>query len=274
ADVGVAMGMRGTEVAKQAADIILSDDNFATIVAAIEEGRAIKQNIRRFVSYVFTSNVAELVPFLLYIFLPIPLPLAIVQVLAIDLGTDVLPALALGVEPASPATLRVPPEPPRKPILTRELGLRTFFLYGAVEALLGVFAHFGFYWAHGWRPFASLEPSRALEREAATMTFVGIVSGQIGCLLAQRDGPLRKRLAFWSNPWVAAGLALEVALAIALLYVPGLNGLFAMAPVGPAWLLWLPGGAAAMVLVDALRRAALARGSRRKPPLPAGFGGV
>ncbi|WP_437311859.1 cation-translocating P-type ATPase [Sorangium sp. So ce388] len=234
--------------------------NFATIVAAIEEGRAIKQNIRRFVSYVFTSNVAELVPFLLYIFFPIPLPLAIVQVLAIDLGTDVLPALALGVEAASPAALRVPPEPPRKPILTRELALRTFFLYGAVEALLGVAAYFGSYWAHGWRPFNALEPFRALEREAATMTFVGIVSGQIGCLFAQRDGPLRKRLAFWSNPWVAAGLSIEVALAIALLYVPGLNRMFAMAPVGSAWLLWLPGGAAAMVLVDALRRVVLARG--------------
>lgn len=270
ADVGVAMGLRGTEVAKQAADIILSDDNFATIVAAIEEGRAIKQNIRRFVSYVFTSNVAELVPFLLYIFLPIPLPLAIVQVLAIDLGTDVLPALALGVEPASPATLHAPPEPPRRPILTRALALRTFFLHGVVEALLGVIAYFGFYWAHGWRPFESLEPFRALERGAATMTFVGIVAGQIGCLFAQRDGPLLKRLAFWSNPWVAAGLATEVALAIALLYVPGLNRMFAMAPVGPAWLLWLPGGAAVMVLGDALRRAMEAR-TRRSCGMAANF---
>ena len=98
ADVGVAMGKRGTEVAKQAADIVLSDDNFATIVAAVEEGRSIKSNIRRFASYVFTSNVAELVPFVLYIFLPIPLPLAVIQVLAIDVGTDLLPALALGAE--------------------------------------------------------------------------------------------------------------------------------------------------------------------------------
>ncbi|XXY55235.1 cation transporting ATPase C-terminal domain-containing protein [Sorangium sp. So ce269] len=94
------------------------------------------------------------------------------------------------------------------------------------------------------------------------MTFLGIVSGQVGCLFAQRDGPLRKRLAFWSNPWVAAGLSIEVALAIALLYLPGLNRLFAMAQVGPAWLLWLPGGAAAMVLVDGLRRARTER-----PPL-------
>lgn len=265
ADVGVAMGLRGTEVAKQAADIILSDDNFATLVAAIEEGRAIKQNIRRFVSYIYTSNVAELVPFLFYIFLPIPLPLAIVQVLAIELGTDVLPALALGVEPPSPATLVVPPEPPRRPLLTRELALRTFLLYGAVEALLGMSAYFGFYWAHGYRPFDSLEPFRALERGAATMTFVGIVAGQIGCLIVQRDGPLLKRLAVWSNPWVAAGLAVEVALVFALLYVPGLNRIFAMAPVGLAWLLVLPAGAAVMVLVDALRRLIV-----RAPPASAG----
>ena len=102
ADVGVAMGLRGTEVAKQAADIILADDNFATIVAAVEEGRAIKANIRRFVSYVFTSNVAELMPFIAYVFFAVPLPLAIIQVLAIDLGTDLLPALALGAEPPMP----------------------------------------------------------------------------------------------------------------------------------------------------------------------------
>jgi magnesium-transporting ATPase (P-type) len=158
------------------------------------------------------------------------------------------------VEPPSPATLHVPPEPPRKPILTRALALRTFLLYGITEALLGVLAYFGYYWAHGYQPFESLDPFRALEREAATMTFIGIVAGQIGCLFAQRDGPLKKRLAFWSNSWATLGLLLEVALAIALIYAPGLNRLFAMAPVGPAWLLVLPMGAAVMVLVDALRR--------------------
>jgi magnesium-transporting ATPase (P-type) len=108
ADVGIAMG-RGTEIAKQASDVILFDENFATIVAAIEQGRGIKKNIQKFISYVSTSDVAELVPFICYVLLPIPLPLTILQVLAIDLGTDVFPALALGLERPAPRTLDVPP---------------------------------------------------------------------------------------------------------------------------------------------------------------------
>lgn len=122
ADVGVAMGLRGIEVAKQAADIVLADDNFATIVAAIEEGRAIKANIRRFVSYVFVSNVAQLVPFLAYLLLSLPLALTIMQALGISIGTDLLPALALGCEPASAHTMDRPPEPPKRPLLTLPLG--------------------------------------------------------------------------------------------------------------------------------------------------------
>jgi magnesium-transporting ATPase (P-type) len=138
ADVGIAMGLRGTEVAKQASDIVLLDDNFATIVAAIEEGRAIKRNIRRFASYVFASNVSELVPFLAYVFCSLPLPLTILQVLAIDLGTDLLPALALGVERPSPRTLDRPPEPARSPLLTRALAIQTFLFFGSIEAALGM----------------------------------------------------------------------------------------------------------------------------------------
>ena len=254
ADVGVAMGRRGTEVAKQAADIVLGDDNFATIVAAIEEGRSIKANIRRFVSYVFTSNVAELAPFLLYIFLPVPLPLTVAQVLAIDLGTDLLPALALGAEPPSARIIDRPPEPPRRPLLTRALALRTFLFFGVLEAALGLVAFFGYYLAAGWRPFASLDPYHAIEREAVTLTFLGIVAGQVGCLFAQRDGPLRARLSLRTNRLIGWGLAFELTMALVLVYVPGLNRLFSMAPVAWPWLLVLPAGAAAFILLDLARR--------------------
>ena len=95
ADIGVAMGIAGTDVAKEAADMILTDDNFATIVNAIEEGRAVYDNIRRFVTYIFTSNIPELVPFILFVLFRIPLALTVMQILAIDLGTDMVPALAL-----------------------------------------------------------------------------------------------------------------------------------------------------------------------------------
>jgi magnesium-transporting ATPase (P-type) len=259
ADVGVAMGRRGTEVAKQAADIVLSDDNFATIVAAIEEGRSIKRNIRRFVSYVFTSNVAEVLPFLLYVFLPIPLPLAIMQVLAIDLGTDLLPALALGVEPASAGTLNQPPEPPRRPLLTPPLLALTFLFFGPIEAALGLAGFFGVYVAEGWQPFESLASYADVDRQAMTLTFLGIVAGQIGCLIAQRDGSLRARLSTRRNRWLLLGLGVEVALALLLVYVPGLNRTFSMTAVAPVWLLILPLGAAAFVLLDLARRSVPSR---------------
>ena len=100
ADIGIAMGVTGTDVARQAADMVLLDDNFASIVAAIEEGRAVYDNIRKFLTYILTSNVPELVPYLAYAFFNVPLALTILQILAVDLGTDMVPALGLGAEKA------------------------------------------------------------------------------------------------------------------------------------------------------------------------------
>jgi sodium/potassium-transporting ATPase subunit alpha len=109
ADIGIAMGIAGTDVAKEAADVILLDDNFASIVAAIEEGRAVFENIRKFLTYILSSNIPELVPYLAFVLLRIPLPLTIIQILAVDLGTDMLPALALGAEKPDPGVMHRPP---------------------------------------------------------------------------------------------------------------------------------------------------------------------
>ena len=109
ADIGIAMGIAGTDVAKEAADMILLDDNFASIVAAIEEGRAVFENIRKFLTYILTSNIPELVPYLAFVLFRIPLPLTIIQILAVDLGTDMLPALALGAEKPDPGAMQRPP---------------------------------------------------------------------------------------------------------------------------------------------------------------------
>ena len=119
ADIGVAMGISGTDVAKEAADMILTDDNFASIVNAIEEGRAVYDNIRRFVGYIFTSNIPELVPFLLMVIFRIPLALTVMQILAIDLGTDMVPALALGTEAPEPGIMNRPPRPRNERLLNR-----------------------------------------------------------------------------------------------------------------------------------------------------------
>lgn len=254
ADVGVAMGRRGTEVAKQAADVVLADDNFATIVAAIEEGRSIRANIRRFISYVFTSNVAEMTPFLVYIFLPVPLGLAVIQALAIDVGTDLLPALGLGAERPAPGVMAVPPERPSRPLLTRALGLRTFLFFGVVEAALGLAGFFSYYLWAGWRPGDSFAPFEGIAHEATTVTFLAIVGGQVACLFAQRDGSFWRRLSLRSNRWIVAGLVFELVLSMTLVYVPGLNGIFSMAAVAPQWLVALPLATIAFLSLDGLRR--------------------
>ena len=135
ANIGIAMGLNGTDVAREAADIVLIDDNFATIVSAIEQGRAVYQNIRKFITYILSSNIPELVPFLAMVFFKIPPALVVLQILAIDLGTDMLPALALGAEEPEAGTLLRPPRKKSKPLLDRSLLLRAFCFLGLIEGL-------------------------------------------------------------------------------------------------------------------------------------------
>ena len=104
ANIGVAMGITGTDVAKEAATIVLTDDNFATIVGAVEEGRVVYDNMKKFLAYIFAHATPEVIPFVFFVLFEVPLPLMVMQILAIDLGTETLPALALGVEPASPTS--------------------------------------------------------------------------------------------------------------------------------------------------------------------------
>ena len=149
ADVGVAMGISGTDVSRHAADIVLLDDNFASIVAAIEEGRGVFDNIRKFTTYVMTSNVPELVPYLAFVLLRIPLPLTIIQVLAVDLGTDMLPALGLGAERPDPDVMRRPPRAKHDRLIDYRLIRRVYLLLGVVESIAAMTAYAFVH--HGWR---------------------------------------------------------------------------------------------------------------------------
>ena len=240
ADIGVAMGRRGTDVAKEAADMILLDDNFATVVAAVEEGRAVYDNIRRFTVYHFCSNVGELLPFVVWGLSggAIPLPLTVMQVLAIDLGTDMLPAIALGTERAEPGTMTRAPRPRGERLLGLRVLSRAYGFVGLIEAIAGLAGFLLSFLLSGWRPGAPLPASGTAYIQATTMTQTGIVMGQVGAGMSMRTN---RRSVFsiglFSNRFLLVAIAFELGLAAALIYVPGLNGAFHQAPIGvPEWL--------------------------------------
>ncbi len=261
AAIGVAMGS-GTDVAKETADMILLDDNFASIVAAVEEGRAVYDNIRRFASYHFCSNVGELVPFLVWGLSggAIPLPLVVMQVLAIDLGTDMLPAIALGTERAEPGTMERGPRPRSERLLSARVLARVYGFVGPLEGLAGLSSFFFSYLLGGWHPGSAIPDTGARYVQATTMTQTGIVMGQVGAGFAMRTNRQSVfSVGLLSNRFLLAGVALELALAAALIYVPGLNGAFHQRPIGPwHWLflvLWPP----VVLGAEELRKAALRR---------------
>jgi magnesium-transporting ATPase (P-type) len=226
ADIGVAMGASGTDVAREAAVMVLLDDSFASIAAAVERGRSVYQNIRTFLIYVFTSNVGELVPILVATFAGFPLvPLSAVQVLAIDLGSDVLPALALGTLQPEPGTMDRPPRNPREPLFSGAVVRRILFLGGFQAA--GVTAAF-FWCIHtAGLPFDAFTVDNPVYREALTMTQAGIVVSQIFVGLTVRSDRLSiVTLGLRSSGRMLAAQGLSLVLICAISYLPVLQRLF------------------------------------------------
>ena len=250
ADVGVAMGVTGTDVAKQAADVILTGDNFAAITHAIAEGRAIYDNLRKFMTYIFASNVPEIVPFILMALLNIPLALTVAHVLAIDLGTDLLPALALGTELPEHNVMRRPPRRRTQALFDAGLVLRALWLGGLETALC--FAGFFFvYTRFGYTDFLNLPRAdllpfadRLAAREgivyilATTVFHAGVVVAQMGNAFACRTEKDRVRpLGLFSNRFLLRGIAVEGLLILGLIYAPPLAMIFEHAPLPPVF--WL-----------------------------------
>jgi sodium/potassium-transporting ATPase subunit alpha len=226
----------------RSADIVLLDDNFASIVHAIEEGRAVFGNIRNFITYIFASNIPELVPYIGYILFGIPLPLTIMQILAVDLGTDMIPALALGSEKPSPEIMQRPPRPSSERLLTRGVLIRAYLFLGLFEALAGMSAYFYVMQSGGWKWPQSLAPTSMLYLQATTACLAGIIATQVANVFTCRSSIISlTMLGFFSNPLVLLGVATELALAGLIIYTSLGNAIFGCAPIGiDAWLLLVP----------------------------------
>ncbi len=210
ADIGIAMGRGGTEVAKEAADMVLLDDRFTSIVAAIEEGRTVYFNIKKFVTYILSSNVPEIVPYILQFFLKIPLPLSVIQILSIDLGSDMLPGLALGSEKPEANIMNRPPVGYREKILDREVFKRGYFFLGIIEAAAAMSAFIGFLLMHGWEYGTVDLGNELLQRQAMTMTLLGAVSCQLFNVWTMRSWEFSAwSVGAFTNPLLLAAMVIE-----------------------------------------------------------------
>jgi calcium-translocating P-type ATPase len=241
ADIGIAMGIAGTDVAKEAADVILLDDNFASIVAAIEEGRAVFENIRKFLTYILSSNIPELVPYLAFVLLRIPLPLTIIQILAVDLGTDMLPALALGAEKPDTGLMQRPPRARNERLLSWGILVRAYLFLGVLEAAAAMAVFFFVLDKAGWHYGITLDKADLLYLQATSACLATIVVMQMMNVFLCRH-PFKSSLSFGliSNPYILVGLMAELGVILFIIYTPSGNWLFGTAPIGAnIWLLAL-----------------------------------
>ncbi len=252
ADIGIAMGASGSDVAREAADLVLLDDNFATIVAAVRQGRATFANARRFLTYHLTDNVAELTPFAIWALSGgrFPLALGVLQILALDIGTDTLSAAALGAEPSGAHVMTQAPSSGR--LLNRTVAVRAFGVLGPTEAVFEMAAFLLALWLAGWRIGDSF-PTGAPLYAASGAAFLTVVIAQSANAFACRS----TRRPAWRIPWLAnrfliVAVLLELAFALAVIAIPaGADLLDHRWPPAGAWVLVLL-SAPGVLVVDAL----------------------
>ena len=252
ADVGVAMGTAGTEVAKSASDIIITDDNFATIVHAVREGRLVHRNLRKVILYLFATSMAEIAVLLAALLLGYPLPLAAVQILWINIVTEGTVTLNLIMEPPEGDEMRDKPVELNRPLLGADL-LRRVALMTPVMA----FSTFGYF---VWR-FAQDIPYAQVQTETFTVLAACQWFNVLNCQSATRSV---FRLGLLHNPWMTGGLLISLVLQIAVIYWPFFNGLFHTVPIPAANFLLIALAASLVLWAEELRKYL----SARRPSLP------
>ena len=254
ADIGVAMGASGTDVAREAADIVLLDDSFESIVKAVESGRAIYENIRKFIVYVFSHNWAELIPYMLYALLGIPLPLLVVQVLAIDLAIDVIPSLALSREPPEAGIMLEPPRSLKERLFTSKVFLRSFYI-GVIIAVGAMYGCFSAWMAGGWHFGMALPLDSPVYIKGVTMNFAGIVVAQLGNVLACRTSKVSIfKTNLSTSKWIILGIVAQLSILSFLIYVPFMQSFFGTTALGIADWLFLASLALIVVFAEEIRK--------------------
>lgn len=258
ADIGVAMGISGSDVAKEAADMILTDDNFASIVNAVEEGRAVFSNIKKFCTYIFTSNTPEAFPFIFYVLsgARIPLALNVMHVLSIDLGTDMIPALALGAEHPEPGLMDKPPRSLKEHVINRSLLFRAYGYLGLVQGAIAMIAFYFWYWTQGYfGQWLDLPNKGPIYLGATAITLAVVVTTQIGNLFAQRTEKTSIfKFPLFNNKMIWIGIASELVLILLIVYTPFMNKFIGTGPFPPIYWVFLAAWIPSLIVVDEIAK--------------------
>lgn len=262
ADIGVAMGASGTDVAREAADIVLLNDSFASIVKAVESGRAIYENIRKFIVYVFSHNWAELIPYVLYAVLAIPLPLLVVQVLVIDLAIDVIPSLALSREPPEAGIMEEPPRSLKERLFTGKVFGRSLYI-GIIIAAGAMIGCLSTWMAGGWQYGQALASNNPVYIKGVTMTFAGIVVAQAGNVLACRTSKQSIfKTSIKTNKWIIASIVAQLSILAFLVYFPMMQKFFGTTALGVTDWIFLIALALTVVFAEEIRKLFVRRFSK------------
>lgn len=242
ADIGVAMGITGTDVTKEASDTILTDDNFASIVSAIEEGRGIYENIKKYIAYLLSCNVGEILAMFIAGMLAWPLPLVAVQLLWVNLTTDGLPALALGIDPSDPDLMNRPPRNPGESVFTRPMKSLIF----GVSLIMAAVVLPTFKWA--------MQAGGLIY--AQTMVFTTIVMFEMfNAFNCRSERHSITKIGFFSNRWLVVAVAVSVIMQLAVLYTPAFDVLFDTVPLSLTdWLVILPLASTPLIITELAKK--------------------
>lgn len=256
ADVGVAMGITGTDVAKEAANMILLDDNFATIVKAIKRGRTVFENIKKFIVYILTSNIPEILPYLFFVLLGWPLALPILLILAIDLGTDMLPGISLGLEHSENDVMKRPPRNPKAKLLTRSMLARSYGFVGPIQAATAFIVFFMTLFANGWSWGMPIVGNQFGYFSAVAAFFAAIIVTQLFDLTACRTfrNSVFSIKGFFKNKLMFIGILVELLLLFVIIYVPFVQNIFSTQPFSLSLIGLMLVGGAVILGVEEIRK--------------------